>query len=74
MAKVRDAAEAERPRRKPVAWLHSQVKSPPPFTAEGRKEAGDLWRLLQAHPAAGQEDQDENAKAEGVGSGRVAVR
>jgi phage-related protein len=32
--------------RKPLAWLHDEVKTPP-FTAEGRKEAGDLLRLLQ---------------------------
>jgi phage-related protein len=32
--------------RKPLAWLHGEVKTPP-FTAEGRKEAGDLLRLLQ---------------------------
>ena len=35
-----------RPARKPVGWLHGEVKSPP-FTPEGRKEAGDLLRLLQ---------------------------
>jgi phage-related protein len=33
-------------RRKPVGWLHGEIKTPP-FTAEGRKEAGDLLRLLQ---------------------------
>ncbi len=32
--------------RKPVGWLHGEVKTPP-FTKEGRKEAGDLLRLLQ---------------------------
>jgi phage-related protein len=32
--------------RKPVAWLHGDIKTPP-FTKEGRKEAGDLLRLLQ---------------------------
>ena len=31
---------------KPLAWLHGEIKTPP-FTAEGRKEAGDLLRLLQ---------------------------
>jgi phage-related protein len=35
-----------RPERKSVAWLHGEVKTPP-FTAESRKEAGDLLRLLQ---------------------------
>jgi phage-related protein len=33
-------------KRKPLAWLHGEIKTPP-FTAEGRKEAGDLLRLLQ---------------------------
>jgi phage-related protein len=46
MAKERDEGEAERPRRKLIAWLHGEIKTPP-FTAEGRKEAGDLLRLLQ---------------------------
>src|SRR6266446_4626392 len=32
--------------RKPLAWLHGEIKTPP-FTKEGRKEAGDLLRLLQ---------------------------
>jgi phage-related protein len=32
--------------RKPVIWLHGEVKSPP-FTLEGRQEAGMLLRLLQ---------------------------
>src|SRR5438132_13451995 len=31
---------------KPVAWLHGEIKKPP-FTAEGRREAGYLLRLLQ---------------------------
>ena len=31
---------------KPLAWLHGEVKTPP-FTAEGRNEAGYLLRLLQ---------------------------
>jgi phage-related protein len=34
------------PRRKPLAWLHGEIKSPP-FTEEGRREAGELLRLLQ---------------------------
>src|SRR6516165_9917520 len=48
MAKRRDAEpeQAVRPERKPVAWLHGEIKTPP-FTAEGRKEAGDLLRLFQ---------------------------
>lgn len=31
---------------KPLAWLHGEIKTPP-FTAEGRREAGYLLRLLQ---------------------------
>jgi phage-related protein len=46
MAKAsRDPAKQPR-RRKPLAWLHGEIKTPP-FTDEGRKEAGDLLRLLQ---------------------------
>ena len=32
--------------RKPLVWLHGEVKTPP-FTSEGRQEAGMLLRLLQ---------------------------
>ena len=46
MAKDKDDEPQEKHRRKPVAWLHSEIKTPP-FTEEGRKEAGDLLRLLQ---------------------------
>jgi phage-related protein len=43
--------KSQRPRhnvqpRKPLVWLHGEVKTPP-FTAEGRQEAGMLLRLLQ---------------------------
>lgn len=31
---------------KPLVWLHGEVKTPP-FSAEGRQEAGMLLRLLQ---------------------------
>ena len=31
---------------KTLAWLHGEIKTPP-FTAEGRREAGYLLRLLQ---------------------------
>jgi phage-related protein len=46
MAKDKDNQEEDRRERKPVGWLHGEIKTPP-FTAEGRKEAGDLLRLLQ---------------------------
>jgi phage-related protein len=45
MAKTLSRSQAE-PSRKPVLWLHGEVKTPP-FTAEGRQEAGMLLRLLQ---------------------------
>ena len=32
--------------RKPLVWLRGEVKTPP-FTAEGRQEAGELLRALQ---------------------------
>ncbi len=32
--------------RKPLVWLHGEIRTPP-FTAEGRQEAGMLLRLLQ---------------------------
>ena len=35
------------PKDKPLAWLHSEVKTPP-FSAEARMEAGFLLRQLQA--------------------------
>lgn len=46
MAKKRTGEQEERKERKPLAWLHGEIKTPP-FSEEGRKEAGDLLRLLQ---------------------------
>jgi len=45
MAKAKKG-EQDEPSRKPVVWLHGEVKTPP-FTPEGRQEAGMLLRLLQ---------------------------
>ena len=45
MAK-KQGGKAEEPSRKPLVWLHGEVKTPP-FTPEGRQEAGMLLRLLQ---------------------------
>jgi phage-related protein len=43
----RESGEREvRRERKPLGWLHGEIKTPP-FTEEGRKEAGGLLRLLQ---------------------------
>jgi phage-related protein len=44
MSKAR-GAENDRTR-KPLSWLHGEIKTPP-FSAEGRQEAGMLLRLLQ---------------------------
>ena len=38
--------EEKESERKPLVWLHGIVKSPP-FTREGRQEAGELLRFLQ---------------------------
>jgi len=38
--------ETSKPERKPLVLLSGQVKTPP-FTAEGRMEAGELLRALQ---------------------------
>jgi phage-related protein len=45
MAKAKVGEQGE-PSRKPLVWLHGEVKTPP-FTPEGRQEAGMLLRLLQ---------------------------
>jgi hypothetical protein len=45
MAKVEQGAQNKLDR-KPLVWLDDQVKTPP-FTLEGRQEAGMLLRLLQ---------------------------
>jgi phage-related protein len=44
MAKSHGVLEEQPP--KPLVWLHGEIKTPP-FTAEGRQEAGMLLRLLQ---------------------------
>jgi hypothetical protein len=46
MAKSQEGQHDKR-LQKPLVWLHGEVKTPP-FTAEGRQEAGMLLRLLQA--------------------------
>lgn len=45
MAKAR-LTEEEAPLPKLLVWLHGEIKTPP-FTTEGRQEAGMLLRLLQ---------------------------
>jgi phage-related protein len=74
MAKRRDAEpeEDDRPERKPLAWLHGEIKTPP-FTAEGRKEAGDLLRLLQEGVQLGM-PQAEPLPIVGLRCGALRVR
>ena len=45
MAKAQPA-DQEHSASKPLVWLQGEIKTPP-FTAEGRREAGMLLRLLQ---------------------------
>ncbi len=45
MVKAQQGAEDE-VERKPLLWLHGEVRTPP-FTVEGRQEIGMLLRLLQ---------------------------
>jgi phage-related protein len=54
MAKNQDTTEKRR-NLKPLLWLHGEVKTPP-FTPEGRKEAGMLLRLLQNGEPLGMPD------------------
>jgi hypothetical protein len=42
----RNSPDHEERTRKPVVWLHGEVKTPP-FSAKARQEAGMLLRLLQ---------------------------
>lgn len=45
MAKAQSPKQDQRSP-KPLVWLHGEIKTPP-FTEEGRQEAGMLLRLLQ---------------------------
>lgn len=45
MAKAKKVENCETTR-KPLVWLHGEVKTPP-FTAEARQESGMLLRMLQ---------------------------
>ncbi len=48
MAKTRAPEESQRPS-KPLIWLQGEVKTPP-FSQQGRREAGMLLRLLHHVP------------------------
>ena len=41
-----ERADEETPTPKPLVWLHGEINTPP-FTAEGRQEAGMLLRPMQ---------------------------
>lgn len=41
-----EKSDSPKATRKPLVWLSGEVKTPP-FTAEGRQEAGELLRSLQ---------------------------
>jgi phage-related protein len=58
--------------RKPLVWLHGEVKTPP-FTAEGRQEAGMLLRLLQENENLGM-PQAERLPAVGSRCGALRIR
>ena len=45
MAKAKKV-ENDETTRKPLVWLHGELKTPP-FTAEARQESGMFLRLLQ---------------------------
>jgi hypothetical protein len=69
MAKTQ-ADEKEPP--KPLVWLHGEVKTPP-FTAEGRQEAGMLLRQLQNGESLGM-PQAERLSDVGARCGALRIR
>jgi phage-related protein len=72
MAKDNLEPEPTRSRRKPVAWLHGEIKTPP-FTDDGRREAGELLRLLQEGERLGM-PQAESLPSVGARCGAIRVR
>jgi phage-related protein len=66
------AREPEPPAQKPLVWLHGEIKTPP-FTAQGRQEAGMLLRLLQAGEQLGM-PQAEPLPGVGARCGALRVR
>jgi phage-related protein len=71
MAKAKEG-EQRGPSRKPLVWLHGEVKTPP-FTLEGRQEAGMLLRLLQEGEQLGM-PQAESLPDVGPRCGALRVR
>ncbi len=64
--------EQVQPTRKPLVWLHGEIKTPP-FTLEGRQEAGMLLRLLQEGEQVGM-PQAEPLSEVGPRCGALRVR
>lgn len=62
----------KKPSRKPLIWLHGDVKSPP-FTVEGRREAGMSLRLLQEGEQIGM-PQAEPLPSVGARCGALRIR
>ena len=62
----------DRPAPKPLVWLHGEIKTPP-FTAEGRLEAGMLLRQLQERETL-QMPQSEPLPDVGARCGALRVR
>jgi len=71
MAKAQPAEE-EAPAPLPLVWLRGEIKTPP-FTAQGRQEAGMLLRLLQQGEQLGM-PQAEPLPDVGQRSGALRVR
>lgn len=64
--------EPQEPTSKPLVWLHGEIKTPP-FTTEGRQEAGMLLRLLQDGKQLGM-PQAEPLPVVGTRCGALRVR
>ena len=71
MAELR-RPEEEEPTRKPLIWLHGEVKTPP-FTPAGKQEAGMLLRFLQEGERLGK-PQAEPLPGVGARCGALRVR
>lgn len=65
-------SEQEAEVRKPLVWLHGEIKTPP-FSFDGRQEAGMLLRLLQEGNVLGM-PQAEALPDVGVRCGSLRVR
>ncbi len=65
-------SEHDEPVRKPLVWLHGEVKTPP-FTTAGRQEAGMLLRLLQEGESLGK-PQAEPLPDVGLRCGALRIR